>query len=213
MKKYLMVALLAASPVFLRAADSFGDAAAVAAQRESEERSKRLAADLQTIQEAQELILKRQDEFRRRLDKLADEVQAIKDDQTRSAGNFASRDELRKYIEKLKEQLDEQREADKKLILNNIKELAKTPPAPVSETKAAARRNPEPEGEPAFVYVIKKNDTLSDIIAEYNDYFQKNGQAKISKEQVLKANPGLNPDVLVTGKKIRIPPPAKLAGK
>jgi Tfp pilus assembly protein FimV len=63
--------------------------------------------------------------------------------------------------------------------------------------------------EPPYIYEVKKNDRLLDIIAEYNDYFQKHGQAKVTMAQVLKANPGLKADRLVAGSKVRIPVPPK----
>jgi phage tail protein X len=58
---------------------------------------------------------------------------------------------------------------------------------------------------------VKKNDRLLDIVAACNDKFQKQGQSKITMEQVLEANPGLKANHLVTGKKIIIPIPPKEA--
>ena len=213
MKRFLLWVLLVftGSALFIRAADSLSEAAAFAAQKDAEERYRRLAADVQTVLDTQEVLLKRQEDTRQRLDKLAEEIRTLKEDQSRASGNFASRDELRKYVEKMKE-LDDKREADKRLILENIKELGKLPlAATASVEKPPARHgSPEPTNEePPYVYVVKKNDRLLDIIAEYNDHFQKTGKPKISLEQVLKANPGLKPDHLVAGRKLRIPVPAK----
>jgi septal ring factor EnvC (AmiA/AmiB activator) len=206
----LVLCLLAARPLLAQAADSLPEAAALAAQRDAEERYKRLAADVQTLLETQELIQKRQEEFRQRLDKLSDEIRTAKEDIGRSTVNLASREELRSLIEKLKEQLDEQREADKKLILGSIKELAKAPPPPVEHTPPPRPKEEERTSEePPYIYVVKKNDQLGFIIAEYNNYFQKHGQPRITLEDVVKANPGLNPNLLLTGKKIHIPFPSK----
>lgn len=199
----LILCLLAASPRLWVAADPLSDASALALQRDAEERSKRLSAEIQTIQETQELLVKNQAEFRQRLERLADEVRNLKEDQNRSSGNMVSRDELRKYVR----EIDEKREADKKVILENIRDLAKVPVAPPPAPKTtSARPAPEPVNEePPFVYTVRKSDRLLDIVAEYNDYFQKHGQPKITVDQVLKANPGLKADRLVAGKKIRIP--------
>jgi LysM domain len=206
----VVLCLLAGRLVSALAADGLADVAALTAQRDSEERYKRLAADVQSVLETQEILLKRQEDFRQRLDKLVDEIRALKEEHNRTAGNLASRDELRKYAEKLRE-LDEKRESDKKVILDNIKDLAKTTPAvtPQPSTKNPARHVADTNEEPPFVYEVKKNDRLLDIIAEYNDYFQKHGQAKITMAQVLKANPGLKADRLVAGSKVRIPVPPK----
>jgi hypothetical protein len=206
----LVVWLLAGSVPVLVAADQLSEVAAIASQRDAEERYKRLAADVQSALDTQEVLLKRQEEFRQRLEKLTDDVRVLKEEQSRS-GSLASRDELRKFVEKLKE-VDEKRESDKRLILEKIKELAKLPmAAPVADrtpprrTAAPAAAPAETDEEPPYVYVVKKNDRLLDIIAEYNDYFQKNGKPKITLEQVLKANPGLKADRLVAGRKVRIP--------
>jgi hypothetical protein len=204
----LFVCILAGIPRVALGADAFSDAAALAAQRDAEERYKRLSADVQAIAETQEVLIKRQEDFRQRLDKLADELRSLRDEQSRSAGNLASREELRKYVEKMKE-LDEKRESDKKLILENIRDLAKVPISPMVDSKPPTRHAPDPNEEPPFIYVIKKNDRLLDIIAEYNDYFQKHGQTKITMSQVLKANPGLKADRLVAGNKVKIPVPPK----
>jgi hypothetical protein len=186
------------------------DAAGVAAQREAEEQAKRLDADLRSILETQEAIQRRQEEFRQRLDRLDAELRALKEDQNRGSANFVTRDEFRKYVEKLKD-LDEKREADKRLILSGIKDLGKAPAMSAAEpsAKTAQSHAAETSDELPFVYTVKKNDRLRDIVAAYNEYFQKHGQSKLTVEQVLKANPGLNPDRLIAGKKIKIPIPAK----
>jgi seryl-tRNA synthetase len=205
----LLIVLLAGMSCLVRAADPLSDAALVAAQRDAEEKYRRLAADVQNLLETQEALLKRQDELRQRVDKLSDEIRAFKDEHSRSSGNSVSREEFRKYAEKLKE-IDDKREADKKLILENIKDLAKLPVAVPPPEKPSNRRNVDtaPEEQP-FVYTVKKNDRLLDIVAEYNnEYFQKRG-LKLTVDHVLKANPGLKADHLVAGRRIRIPVPAK----
>jgi uncharacterized damage-inducible protein DinB len=209
----LILCLAAAGLAWVAAADQLADATAQAAQRDAEERLKRLSADVQTVLDTQELIQKRQEDFRQRLDKLSDDIRSFKEEQNRSSANGVTREELRKYIEHLKEQLDQQREADKKLILGNIKELAATPPpaaAPVPEPKTTSRHpTTESTDEQYYRYPVQKNDRLLDIIAAYNEKFQQNGQVRITLEQVLKANPGLKPDHLIAGRKIKIPIPPK----
>jgi hypothetical protein len=213
MKRLLLLVLwlLPAGALWSQAADSLADAAAVAAQKDAEERFKRMAADLQTVMETQEVLRKHQEEFRQRLDRLSDEVRSLKDDQNRASGNYVSRDELRKMIEKMKEQLDEQREADKKLILGNIKDLAKAPVSQPVEPKTTSHRKDKDEtaDEEPYLYKVKKNDRLADIVAAYNDQYKKQGLPKITIDQVVKANPGLNPNKLIEGRKIRIPVPSK----
>jgi predicted nuclease with TOPRIM domain len=203
----LLLVLLSAGQAAFTRADPLADAAALAAQKDAEERYKRLSADVQNLLETQEMLLKRQETVQQRLNSLADDLRALKEDQGRSSRNFATREDLRNYVDKLKE-VDEKREADKKLILESIKDLGKLP-APAPEPKSKGSRTAESAEEMPYVYVVKKNDRLLDIVAAYNDYFQKNGRAKITKDQVLKANPNLKPDRLLQGQKIHIPVPPK----
>lgn len=203
----LILCLFAGAPMLVHAADALTEAAVLAAHRDSEERFRRMAADIQNLQDTQEVLLKRQEEFRQRLERLAEEIRNFKDDQGRSTSSYATREEVRGFVEKLKE-LDEKREADKKLILDGLKQLAKAPPVPVVEPKSTPAPSRDSE-EPPFLYTIKRNDRLLDIIAGYNEHFEKQGQAKITLSQVLRANPGLKADRLIVGKQIRIPVPPK----
>ena len=116
------------------------EAAALAAQRDAEERYKRLSADVQELLDTQAVLLKRLEESRQRIDRLSDEVRNLKEEHNRTSGNAVSRDEFRKYVEKLKE-LDEKREADKKLILDNIKSLANLPPPAASDERDKDKGN------------------------------------------------------------------------
>jgi hypothetical protein len=213
MKRILLLAfcLFGLRPVGTGAQEPSSDATVQAAKLESEERFKRLEADVRSAMDTQEVIQKRMEEFRQRLEKLETEIRNLQEEQGRSSGNFVTRDDLRKFAEKV----DEKREADKKLILESIKELgAKAPVVAGAEpTKEPSRnsshRTAESPEEMPFVYTVQKNDRLLDVIAAYNKYFQQHGLRKITKEQVLALNPGLNPDRLITGKKIQIPVPAK----
>src|ERR1041385_1413014 len=80
MKRLLpfVLCLFASRLIWMCAADQLADATALAAQRDAEERLKRLSADVQTVLDTQELIQKRQEEFRQKLEKLADDVRSLK---------------------------------------------------------------------------------------------------------------------------------------
>ena len=71
-----MILLLAGNAVRLRA-DSLSEAAALAAQRDAEERYKRLSADVQELLDTQAVLLKRLEESRQRIDRLSDEVRSL----------------------------------------------------------------------------------------------------------------------------------------
>jgi hypothetical protein len=178
----------------------------VAAQKEAEEDYRRLNAQVQAVIDTQELIRKRQDHIQQRLDSLESELRHLKEEFRRTAMNFASREDLRDYASKLKD-MEEKRLQDKELILKNLQELAR---AATTEPRPGPRRSPERTEEDAYVYTVKKNDTLLDIVAAYNAEFEKQGLGKVTTEQVLKANPRLKrADLLLLGQKIKIPIPPK----
>jgi len=202
-----LICLMVASSRRLHAAPSETNTTAVVAEQEAEERYNRLAADVQTLLETQELIQKNQEELRQTFESLEAEIRNIKEEQNRFASKFAQ--ELEYYANKLTE-VDQKRVADTQLILTNIAQLAKIPAVPaVAEPVSSSRATNElAEGLPE-VYAVKKNDTLLDILALYNANFQRRGLPRLTRSQLLEANPGLKPDRLRVGQGIHIPMPAK----
>jgi LysM repeat protein len=138
---------------------------------------------------------------------LAKEIENLREAQNHPNAACATQEELKRLAEKIQE-IDKKREADKELILKRIEELAKTLAVPTKKPVVVA---PPPTagvtGAPAtpekgFEYVIQSGDTLS-VIAEA--YREKN--IKVTVDQIMKANPGLNPNRLKVGQKIFIPAP------
>ncbi len=181
-----------ALPGRLSAQDS-ANAAAQAERQETEERYKRLNAAVEDLLAAQAVQQKR-------LAALADEIRGLREDNAKATGNLASRDELRSLAEKVQE-LDKLREADKKLILDEIKKLAKAPAASVSEPRKPVEVS-TPLPDKGHEYTIQSGDTLSTIVADY----RKNG-VKTTVDLVRKANPKLDENRLKVGQKIFIPAP------
>ena len=105
---------------------------------------------------------------------------------------------------------------DRELILKELEKLGKAaalaPATPTHKPKAAAETTAtggdnsttSPGGpENGHYYTIKEGDRLSDIVKAYRAQ-----GVKVTTAQVLKANPGLDPNKLYVGKKIFIPDPA-----
>jgi len=170
---------------------------------EYDERYRRLNGIVEELAGAQATLQKR-------IGTLSDEVRVVRDEQGRSTGQFVRHDDLRKALDALAEkvrELDRKREEDKKLILDELRKLAQTP---LTESRPRRVREPDPEPPPAasgplkgYEYVVKSGDTLAAILAAY----QQSG-VKVSQSQVIKANPGLNPDRLKVGQKLFIPEPS-----
>jgi septal ring factor EnvC (AmiA/AmiB activator) len=151
-------------------------------------------------------VLDAQADLQRRLSKLANELSALHDKVSSANGTVASQEDLKRLADKI-QQIDRNRENDKELILRKIEELAKiertpapprpNPRPPTSETPPA--RNPDEKG---FKYVIQQGDSISAVVEAYRQQ-----GIKTSVNEILKANPGLNPNKLRVNQEIWIPAP------
>ena len=106
--------------------------------------------------------------------------------------------------------MDRKRAADRELILDNINKLAKVaagaPVTPRRNTTPKATEDPSPAaGTPqvGHEYKVQAGDSLGLIVKAYRDK-----GVKVTTAQVLKANPGLDPNKHYVGKVIFIPDPA-----
>lgn len=137
-------------------------------------------------------------ELQKRVSDLSKELEALKQKSTQPA-DAVTRDELRTYAQKLQE-VDQKREADKKLIVNQIEDLAKAvrraPAAPPSAGSGGRVQQ-------GYEYVIQDGDTLTAIVQAYRD-----DGIKVTVDDILKANPGLKPTALQIGQKVFVPAPA-----
>jgi septal ring factor EnvC (AmiA/AmiB activator) len=149
--------------------------------------------DIITMQKAQQ----------KQLAELSAEISAVRERASRPNEAYATQDDLRKLAESVRE-IDRKRIDDSEKIERQLLDLGKT-------LSAAARkpaRDPEPETsrtnlpDKGYEYIVQSGDTISVIVQAYRD---KN--IKITVDQVLKANPGLNPSRLKVGQKIFIPAP------
>lgn len=158
---------------------------------------------------------------KKQIESLAKEVQTLRDQQNQPNASYATQEDLRKLAEKFQDfakESEKNRQADKELILKKIedigKALANVPPAQRQGTKpAAAPADPVPTAGGATqkggtsekgygYYTIRSGDTLSSIAKAYNDQ-----GIKLTPDQILKANPGLEERKLIVDKKIWIPKP------
>ena len=106
---------------------------------------------------------------------------------------------MKQLAAKLQE-MERKRQQDNEHILREIgklgSKLALSPRAPAASSESAA------EPGPGFKYVIQSGDTLLAVVQAYKD---KN--IKVTVEQIVKANPGLDPRKLPIGREIFIPAP------
>ena len=154
---------------------------------------------LQDLQEAQNAQNKRMEALERELKDLADKVN------NPPVADNATREDLRKLAEKVQE-IDRKRQDDKELILENIKQLAKSADTGSTPKHTTPKREkPDPDTAPAtpekgYEYVVQKGDTLGIIVKAYRDQ-----GVKVTRYQIVAANPKVNFEVLIPGKKLFIP--------
>ncbi len=135
---------------------------------------------------------------------------------TPQGNNYASADDL-KNLAKEVEEIDHKRQEDNQKILDAISKLGRgageshrSPainPGPIPPNPTPISQNPGtspgPDGQQnGYEYTIAPGNTLSAIAKAYRAQ-----GVKVSVEDIIKANPGLNPNSLIVGKKIFIPAP------
>lgn len=125
----------------------------------------------------------------------------------------ASADDLKKLATQVQE-LAKKQQSDNDLVLKELEKLAKggngsasgrKSPA-ISETPTATLGSNSVNGasspQNGYEYTIGKGDTVDAIARAYRAQ-----NVKVTTDQILAANPGLNPNKMIVGKKIFIPDP------
>jgi len=187
-------------------------AAAAAERAEAEERQRILSATVADLAAAQSAQLKK-------ITRLTEEIKSLREAAaTTSTIKYATAEDLKNLAERLAE-LDKRREADKELILAEIAKLAKTlsappvsrprPPKPAPAINSPPSDPPKASGDlPVLEYTVQKGDnSLTSIVIAYNEAAKAEGRKTITTQQVLDANPGLNPNRMKIGQKINLPVP------
>jgi LysM repeat protein len=185
---------------------SFSLAAARAQDDATQQQINKLSGQLQDALDAQAVQAKRITALEKELSELRD-----KSSQPVAADNATTGD-LKKLADQVQE-IDKKRQEDRELILKEIGKLGKVSGSPAPSHKAppaVSTTAPENTGpattgpQKGYEYIVQRNDTLSNIAKAYRDQ-----GIKVTAEQILKANPGLNPNSLKVGQKIFIPAPAQ----
>jgi TolA-binding protein len=192
------------------------------------EEFKRLQGEVADLRDANTAYRKRFEEMTRRIEKLQEDVRESHDRSTMKMGDLVTREELKKVIDRIAD-VDEKRESDRKVILEEFEKLGKTLSASaLSSTKSNSRGNPrerepekqterqrEKETKPEVIegkfleYVVKPDEPFSVILQNYNEHLKKEGLPTIRQSDVMKVNPNLNPNRIFVGQKIQLPVPEK----
>jgi len=158
---------------------------------------------IQDVQATQELQTKKLAVLEKEISDLSDKVNSP------AASTGASADDLKSLAAQVQE-IDKKRQDDRDLILKQIENLAKVgggtstghKPKPVADTTAAGGDTATAPAVPqkGYDYTIAPGDTLSAIAKAYRAQ-----GVKVTTAQIIAANPKINPNSLIAGKKIFIP--------
>jgi LysM repeat protein len=196
---FLLLLVLSLSHLPLFAQDS-NTASAIAEKQEAEERYKRLSADIESLLAANVSLQKK-------ISALDAELQKVREDQARNADHNDTKETVKKLAEAIQE-VDKNRETDKKQILKEIADLGKkfsVPPTTRSKPVVFEESNPGPDK--GYPYVVQSGDTLLAILADFNSQFKAKGMKTVTMNQVVAANPNVDWKKLKIGQKIFIPAP------
>ena len=166
----------------------------------------KISGQLQDLTDGQERQTQRINALEKELADLAEKVNQPVEN------NSASVEDLKKLAEQVQE-IDQKRQDDRKLILDQLEKLAKVaaggghhasfnpPPSTDNDNPASAPAPNVPQsGHP---YTIGAGDTLAAIAKAYRSQ-----GVKVTVKEILAANPGLDANKLYVGKKIFIPDPS-----
>jgi LysM repeat protein len=174
-------------------------AAARAQDAATQQQIDQINGRLQDLQDAQAVQAKR-------ITALEKEISELRD---KSNGSGANSDDLQKLADQVQE-LAKKQQADNDLILKEIGKLGKVggsspgrKSTPGVTTNTATGGSTTGGKEIGYEYKVVAGDTLSIIAKKYRDQ-----GIKVTADQILKANPGLDPKNLKVGQKIFIPAPA-----
>jgi LysM repeat protein len=127
----------------------------------------------------------------------------------KSGGTGANQEDLQKLANQVQE-LAKKQQADNDLILKEIGKIGKIGGTPSGRKSTPNVTTNTPTGgtstggkESGYEYKVAAGDTLMIIAKAYRDQ-----GIKVTAEQILKANPGLDPKSLKVGQKIFIPEPS-----
>ena len=160
----------------------------------------KLSGQIQDLLEAQAQQGKRLDAMAKEIGELREKVNAPKTEDNASASD------LKALAQKVQE-VDKKRQKDNEAISQQIEKLGKvivgapvkikTPtPKPVDDTTTSD------VPQKGYYHTVEAGESWGAIAKAYRDQ-----GVKITTSQLIKANPKMNPDLLIVGKKIFIPDP------
>lgn len=185
------------------------------AQADGEE-FKRLAGEVADLREANVALQRRMAQLESKTEALENALREANERAVANFGTVATREDLTKMGEMMRD-LDQKREADRKLILDQLEKLSLglnlstevSRSGKKGESKSASAAPAKPFEGNVLKYRVQSGDMLEKVLRTFNQQLKEDGRPRVTFEQVLAANPGLNPNNLLAGKEILLPVPDK----
>ncbi len=191
---------------------------------------RQLQTRFQQAEESEERLRARMQKMESTIAELRSQLGEVRSVAASAGKDSVTQEQLKKVLDQLRD-LDRRRQEDNEKVLQQIKRLADLPTAPPPSFDDPKPKGRKPSGEPSlgaggsakveskvepkadvpkptlpadyefYEHVVRENQSVSQIINEYN----KGYGMKVRLKHVLEANPKLRPERLVTGQKVRIP--------
>ncbi|MDP7291185.1 MAG: LysM domain-containing protein [Verrucomicrobiota bacterium] len=160
-----------------------------------------LREDYRRLQSQLADLLEAHNALKSELSKLSTEVRLLRAQAATKDPTTVTRADLEGLAKSIRE-IDSKRVQDKNLILKEMQALLRS--APTGAKPPAAALHPEK----GFDHSVEAGQTISAIIAAYNNKLKSQGVKKrITLKSVLEANPNLNPRTIRIGQSLFIPDP------
>lgn len=214
MTRFLILAfLIAATAAPVAAQQSSSSLLSAAARQEMEEKIRRLQAEVEDMKALNNSLNESLNTLTRQVKAQNDAMKKFADAYKIALSDYARKDDI-EAVAKSAREIERNRKADqaqvlkkfqelRQLILDNPPKVIHIPASPRNDAKGRPSRSDEPKGAE---HEVGKGQTLTAIIAAFNDQLKRDGRkARVTLSQVKAANPGVNIDRLVVGQKIFIP--------
>jgi len=203
MRRPVLFAALFSALIFIASNAQDNPAAAAAAREEAEGRYQRLASRIDDL----EVTFQR---FQKDLDKLESQIRGLREQMSRAADNSqhtATQESIKRLADAV-EEVDRKRLKDQESVNSALREMEKlilkgggSGSAPKRNDNPPKPQTPDKSSGKGYEYTIRSNDNAAKIAAALRE--QKG--IKITGQEIIDANPGLDWTKLKIGQKIFIP--------
>ncbi|MGZ8900512.1 MAG: LysM peptidoglycan-binding domain-containing protein [Limisphaerales bacterium] len=180
------------------------------------EEFRRLQGEVADLRDAKTADQKRIAELSRKVEQLQSALRNAEERTTLKLGDAITRDDLKKIIDRIAE-VDDRRENDKKVILEQFEKVTRIVAQPSLGDRGTKRTPREPEKEKEVEQIegtfiehkVKDGDIFSQILEDFNVALKNEGRPIVTTSQVKKVNPKLDLNRIRVGQTILLPVPDK----